>query len=477
MSDTSRKQRDLSKNVILFTISHFGPKILVFLLVPLYTSCLSTGDYGIADIVSTTVSLVLPLLLICIDSGVSRFTLDRSTDNVEVFTSTMNIQLKGTFIALVLSAVALLIPLPFNKLYVVFFLLMFVAHGFYSFGTAFCRGIDKIGIMIEMSLLNTGITCVLNILFLLVFEFGINGYMVANFLGTYVAVIWGYLRFKFWKYYSRKRTPKALTKEITKYCIPLIFNKIGWWINNSIDKYVVIGFINEEANGIYSVSYKIPTILSTVSGVFAEAWSLSAIKEFDPEDKDGFIKDMYNLYNSVLVICCAALVVLNIPIATLLYKNEFFVAWKYTGPLLLSVIFGAFSGFLGAICSAVKDTKIYTYSTIAGGLTNVALSIALVPFIGIMGVAIGTLVSNIVIWAIRLKRVRKHLKLRVNFLFHFAMYALIVVQFVIGLFFEFNLIAVAVQTVIFLVIALFNFKAIFKVFDMLKGLIARKSKK
>ena len=34
------------------------------------------------------------------------------------------------------------------------------------------------------------------ILFLLVFKWGINGYMCANFLGTYVAIIWGAFRLK-----------------------------------------------------------------------------------------------------------------------------------------------------------------------------------------------------------------------------------------------------------------------------------------
>ena len=59
--EKKKKYKDLSKNIILFTISSFGQKILAFLLVPLYTSVLSTGEYGTVDLVSTTVSLLLPM--------------------------------------------------------------------------------------------------------------------------------------------------------------------------------------------------------------------------------------------------------------------------------------------------------------------------------------------------------------------------------------------------------------------------------
>ena len=48
----NKKYKYLSKNFILFGISSFGPKIIAFLMVPLYTNCLSTADYGIGDIVS-----------------------------------------------------------------------------------------------------------------------------------------------------------------------------------------------------------------------------------------------------------------------------------------------------------------------------------------------------------------------------------------------------------------------------------------
>ena len=472
----NRKHKDLSKNVVLFTISSFGSKLLTFLLVPLYTSYLTTEDYGFADLVSTTVTLALPILLVCVESGVLRFSFDKDKTIEEVFSSSSYILLRGTAICLVLAALVALIPNPpFDKIYILFFILMFIANGFSTFMACFYRGADRVGIMVESSLIHTALTCGLNILFLAVLGYGIHGYMVANFLGTYVSIIWGALRIKVWRYFAVSKIKKPIVKDIQKYCFPLIFNKLGWWINNSIDKYIVTFFLGTHSNGVYSVSYKIPTILSTLGGVFADAWALSAIKEFDPEDSDGFIIGMYNLYNSVLVIGCSVLIVLNIPLAMFLYKNEFFVAWKYTGPLLLSMVFGSLAGFLGCITAAVKDTKISAYSTITAGIVNIGISLLLVKPIGIMGVAIGTLVSNIVIWVMRLWRAKRHMKLRVNYARDFFMYGIITVQFIIGIFGEFNLVPVIIQAALMALLIVINRKAIVEVFKMAIGLINKKA--
>ena len=469
------KQRDLSKNVILFTVSSIGSKLLTFLLVPLYTSYLTTEDYGFADLVSTTVTLLLPILLVCIESGVLRFSFDKDKTLEEVFSSSSYILIRGVAICLLVASVVALIPnLPFDKIYVLFFVLMFVATGISTFMACFYRGANKVGIMVETSLIHTAITCLLNIIFLTVCGFGIYGYMVANFLGTYISIVWGAFRVKIWRYFAVRKIKKPIVKELQHYCFPLMFNKLGWWINNALDRYVVTWFLGTDQNGIYSVSYKIPTILSTVSGIFAEAWAISAIKEFDPDDKDGFMIGMYNLYNSVLVLGCSVLVIMNIPLAMFLFKNEFFVAWKYTGPLLLSVIFGAMSGFLGCITAAVKDTKISAYSTIIGGIVNISISIALVKSIGIMGVAIGTLVSNIVVWIMRLLRAKKHAKLRINYLRDFFMYSIIVAQFIIGYFGELRIIPVLVQCAFFIILMVLNRRALIQIFSMAKGLIVRR---
>ena len=74
------KYKYLLKNFGLFGLSSFLPKVLTFVMVPLYTACLSTEDYGVADFMSTTISLLLPILTVNIQDAVLRYSMDEKYD-------------------------------------------------------------------------------------------------------------------------------------------------------------------------------------------------------------------------------------------------------------------------------------------------------------------------------------------------------------------------------------------------------------
>ena len=456
----NKKYKYLSKNFILFGISSFGPKIIAFLMVPLYTNCLSTSDYGIGDIVSTSASLVLPIVVLCIESAILRFCFDKKYDSDEVISSGLFVCLKGMLICAIITILVAIFPaFHINTSYLVAFYLMVLSTSLYNVLTNYARGVDKVQYMVEMSLITTIASCFLNVILLVVLQYGLNGYLIANYLGTFMAVVWGAFRLKIHRHIRIKKIKKETIRELQKFGFPLIFNKIGWWINSSSDRYIVTWILGATANGIYTVSYKIPTMLTACSDIFTQAWQLSAIKDFDPEDKDHFVADMYELYNGFLVLCCSALIILTIPFAHVLYAKNFFVAWKYVPPLMISFVFGGLAGFLGSIFTAVKDTKIFSYSTMIEAVVNTVLNFVLVYYIGIMGAAIATLVSNIIIWLVRLQRSKRYISIHVNFAKHIVMYVMLVVQFIICLY-GFDTTPVIMQCIIFILLMLTNRKLI-----------------
>ena len=74
------KQGYLIKNTGILAIGSFSSKILVFLLVPIYTSVLTTGEYGDYDIIFSSISLLIPILSLNISDAVLRFPLDKDAD-------------------------------------------------------------------------------------------------------------------------------------------------------------------------------------------------------------------------------------------------------------------------------------------------------------------------------------------------------------------------------------------------------------
>ena len=80
--DTRNKY--LIKNMVVLTVSNFASKILIFLLVPLYTSILSTEEYGVYDLIITTVTLLCPILTANIVDAVMRFSMEQECDKKKV---------------------------------------------------------------------------------------------------------------------------------------------------------------------------------------------------------------------------------------------------------------------------------------------------------------------------------------------------------------------------------------------------------
>lgn len=62
----------------------------------------------------------------------------------------------------------------------------------------------------------------------------------------------------------------------------------------------------------------------------------------------------------------------------------------------MGVVIHALNGNLGSLYSVFKNTKGALYSTAIGALTNVVLNCIFIPYIGIMGAAITTLIGYIV---------------------------------------------------------------------------------
>ena len=71
-----------------------------------------------------------------------------------------------------------------------YFIALFAGQLLYNFLISFARGMEKVFEMALASGLNTLSTCVLNILFLVVFHWGLDGYFLAAILGAFIPIIY-----------------------------------------------------------------------------------------------------------------------------------------------------------------------------------------------------------------------------------------------------------------------------------------------
>ena len=448
------KYRYLFKNIGLLALSNFATRLISFFLVPLYTNILTTTEYGIYDLFYTTVSILIPILTLNIHDAVLRFSLEKDADKNAVATVAVRYLFWGSAVVLF----GLLINAVFNlskvaKLYAVFFFVMFFLHALSGILTSFIRGIDRIKELSISSVIASIITIGCNILFLVVFQWGLNGYFLANIIGPLIQCIYLMICAQIPNYIKLRERYTQEKKAMLAYSKPLIANSIAWWVNNASDRYVVIFFCGIAVNGTYSIASKIPSILNIVQTIFNQAWTLSAVKDYDPEDKSDFFTNTYKAYNCLMVMLCSLIIAADKILAGILYAKDFYTAWQYVPWLTIAIVFGALSGYIGGFFSAVKDSKIFAQSTVIGAILNLIMNIIFTPLIGPLGAAIATAISYFIVWLIRYVRSRSLIKLRIRLFRDLVTYAILVVQSIVLLFVSNNIILYTLQFILMIMIA------------------------
>lgn len=427
--------KKLAKNVLLFALSNFVPKVMNFLLVPVYTAYLTTEDYGTSDLIITTASLLLPIFTLNVNNAVLRFTIESKQDK-RPYAIGMKITIVGcAALALVLVITAMVSDI--RPVYLALLFLLCAVSGDYQLKVAYLRAMEHVSFLSVCTILCNLATLVCNILFIVVFRLGLYGFVLSSITGYLLMDVMVQIRY-------RKEYPamwgispiseKTLTKEMLVYCTPLILSGIAWWVTSVSDRYVLTWIVGVSATGIYTVANKLPVILQTVESVFTPAWTLQV---YDVYKKDGgmeYIGKTYDYYNFIMVFLCSGLIFLDKPLARLLFSNEFYEAWRYVPALLISVVFLSMSSFVGVLLAAYKQSQISARGSVFNAILNTGLNVILIYLIGVQGAALATMASYGFSLAYTWFHVRKLCTIPVNFKKHLFMYLLLLVQMTVVLY-------------------------------------------
>lgn len=423
----NKRYSKLGKNTILLFIGNFASKLLSFFLVPLYTYYLTTSEYGISDLLSTTVSLLVPFLTLVASEAVLRFTLDKEIDKAQILTISNVITCCGFFLLLLISPLLQKV-VPFSDYYH-YFLLDYIFMALATNLEQFVKGLEHIFTFVFCGVLQTLVSISLNILLLVVFNMGIKGYLIAIITSSAAVTIFITIKERIWRYWVKPFSiSKRLWHEYILFCLPLVPNSLSWWISDSSDKYILQLFWGASLTGIYSVSYKIPSIISTISGIFTGAWQISAVDDFGSDESNKFISGVYDKYSSLFFASAPLIVLFTRPLAKFLFSKDFFNAWPYSVILIYSAAFHSLAGFLGVIYTTARKTRMIFVTTLLGAVGNIIMNFAFIPRWGAYGAAVATLISYILVWLVRLFDSRKIVPIQLKLKRDIICYVLFVLQ-------------------------------------------------
>ena len=397
------RYKQLFSNTVILAIGTFSSKLVVFVLMPLYTRVLTQDQYGIVDLLVQTGNFLIPLVSVGITNAVMRFGMDGETDKRSVFTTGLAAILIGFGIfvlcAPLMNKLTDIFPaMKGNVLYIYLFVLCSMLR---SLSAQFVKAKQMVKLYALSGVLGTATTLLFDILFLVVFKWGVTGYIMAMICSDFLSLLFLFISARLHRYIRLSYLKRDAVSNMLRYALPMIPTNAFWWITDLSDRYILTYFKGEGANGLYAVSYKIPTIMILLVGIFMDAWQISILTETSRLARQKFFARVFSMYQSVVFVSASGLIVFAKVITKILVSSGFYESWQYIPMLILATCFSCFVTFFGTIYVVEKKSISTLVTTILGAVLNIIGNFLLIPKMGAQGAALSTCISYAAVFLIR----------------------------------------------------------------------------
>jgi O-antigen/teichoic acid export membrane protein len=345
------------------------------------------------------------IITLSINDSLIRFGLDKKYDKAQVF----SIGLITVVIGLLIFA---LISPALNSVgafqgYAVWIYFYVVSGSIKSCCSLFARSAGYVRLYAIDGLFTTVMNISFNLIFMLGLGMGVKGYLLSVILADAASILFVFYMAGLKKYLRFFGLCKHLRASMYRYCIPLIPTNIMWWIIGVSAGFFITHFMGIDYTGLYKAAYRFPNIIIIISLIFSQAWNMSAITEKNSRTIARFYTNVFNIFQSVIYIMAAGLMLVIRPALVIFSAADFHEAYKFSSILVMAVVFTCFSTFAGSVYVASKKSVRSMVTALIGAVLNLLLNFTLIPLWGLYGAALATLASYLIIFAVRAVDTRK----------------------------------------------------------------------
>ena len=394
--------RRLATTGAAYTAASVISKLIAVALLPLYTRYLSLADYGAAEVMFAAVVSASIFVRFGMVEALLRFYYKDDEDPARVVST--------SFAALFwVSTAAALIALPFADPISQALLkesapdLARISIGglwvltMFEYLLTLFRLEERARAFFTTTILNVLATIGLTVVLVVGQGEGARGLLLGSYASGAVFVL-GLI------FVQRRRLSLwidgALLRRMTRFGLPTMPAELSLYLLNFIDRIVIVRFAGLAAAGLYSLAVKFAQGVNVLVRGFQLAWPPLAYSIRD----DGEARRAYAAVVTWFVTGCAFVVtgmwLFSRWIVRALAAPQFFDSYEAIGLIATGVTLYALYMVLVVILGRTGRTEFNFPATIAALIVNVALNLALVPPLGIVGAGLALVASYLVVVAL-----------------------------------------------------------------------------
>jgi O-antigen/teichoic acid export membrane protein len=389
---------------VVYGLGEVATKLVGFILIPLYTSHLSTSDYGILALLTICGSIGLSIFGLGLNSALFRSYYDYKEEKER------RVVVSTAFIISFISASALwmigLLSAPlFSDLifgkeeYVGYLKILFLASGLdilSGMPLAVFRARKESKKYSILTVLFIAMRLVLIIYFVAFLKKGIWGIIVANCIASFLKAAILYLSIikNITLSFSRTEAYKMLF-----FGIPLIATNLGALVINMSNRFFLKYYGSLSDVGLYSLGYQFGMIIQIILVIpFSLIWSPMVFSLKDESFAREYYSKMFTYFVMIGLFFCLALALMSKEVIQLMAEKTFWDGYYVVPIIALSYLFLGMRISVNIGIALARKSYYYAIVTVSGALINVLLNFAFIPHYGMMGAAWATLISFVIMW-------------------------------------------------------------------------------
>lgn len=425
--------KEFLKSISIYGLLPVFTKFAGFLLVPIYVRVLSKYDFGIVDLILSSIHFVIFAINLEFYSAIGRFFFDReSLDDKQKLIST---GLLMTFCTAVIVLTACLILQ--NKIHDLLF-----SYGQYFFELrlgffwAFWAAIStylsvipryekKAKQYVIYNLISVFAKLFSTIFFVVILKIGMIGIFLGHIIGAICSTILYGLSSK--KYF-RLIFSLSDFKEISKFAIPLIPGLLFIGIYEPYMRTIISKIYSMETLGIFSFAIRIVTIYKVVEAAIRLSWRPMLYENIKKKNFGNEYKRISDFSGSLLIMITIILTIFSKEILLIIGTPDYYDAIYLIGMVLLGSVLQNLESLRGFGYEIAKKTYLISIINLLTRTIGILFLMLYSKKLGIIGIGIAFLLPNFLSYIIKTNYTKKFIQVSLFNLKEIALWCLLILS-------------------------------------------------
>jgi O-antigen/teichoic acid export membrane protein len=403
------KLKELTKDTAIYGISTMLGRFLNFILVPFYTNVFTPADYGVVILIYSYIALFNIIFIYGMDAAFLKYAAFKDIGDEKDNFSTPFLSILFTsvlfcgLIILLRQPIAHFVELKSELNYLIILsalILFFDANAVISFLKLRLERKAKLFSFIKIASILFNI--ILNVFLILKLKWGIEAIFISNLSASVLSFI---LLLPTLSRNFKFSFHKILFNRLLKFGLPYLPAGLGMMLVQVIDVPILEKLTDVKTVGIYKANYKLGIFMMLFVNMFQYAWQpffLTNAKEENAKEIFSKVLTYFTIVGSLLLIILSLFIsdIVQINFSGFSIIGSSYWSGLYIVPIILLAYL--FNGLYVVFSAGIYIEEKSIYAPIVAGLgalTNVAINYLLIPSLNILGAALATLASYVVMAA------------------------------------------------------------------------------